>query len=163
MIAPGPEGLLVLTPCFNEEGAIGDVVSQIHRVLPGVPVLVIDDCSADGTVAVAKAAGAHVLTLPHHLGVGGAVQAGYKLAFELGFDYVIRVDGDGQHSAEDIPRVFDVLKKVEVPDGDRVTLFRRNRRTTRVHCGHSASWRSAPCSGRFSASGYTIRHRASLE
>ena len=111
MIAPGPDGLLVLTPCFNEEGAIGDVVSQIHRVLPGVPVLVIDDCSADGTVAVAKAAGAHVLTLPHHLGVGGAVQAGYKLAFELGFDYVIRVDGDGQHSAEDIPRVFDVLKK----------------------------------------------------
>jgi glycosyltransferase involved in cell wall biosynthesis len=111
LIAPGPEGLLVLAPCFNEQGAIGDVVSEVHRVLPGVPVLVIDDCSADGTVAVARAAGAHVLTLPHHLGLGGAVQAGYKLAFELGFEYVIRVDGDGQHSADDIPRVFDVLKK----------------------------------------------------
>jgi glycosyltransferase involved in cell wall biosynthesis len=69
----------------------------------------VDDSSGDGTVAVAKAAGAHVLALPHHLGLGGAVQAGYKLAFELGFQYVIRVDGDGQHFAEDIPRVFNVL------------------------------------------------------
>ena len=80
--------------------------SEVHRALPGTPVLVIDDSSADGTVAVAKAAGAHVLELPHHLGLGGAVQAGYRLAFELGFEYVIRVDGDGQHSADDIPRIL---------------------------------------------------------
>lgn len=109
-ISPGPNQLLVVVPCFNEQGAIAQVVADIHSVLPDTPVLVIDDSSGDGTVAVAKAAGAHVLTLPHHLGLGGAVQAGYKLAFELGFEYVIRVDGDGQHSAEDIPRVFDVLK-----------------------------------------------------
>jgi glycosyltransferase involved in cell wall biosynthesis len=74
-------------------------------------VLVIDDCSRDGTVAVARAAGAEVLRLPHHLGLGGCVQAGYKLAFELGFDYVIRVDGDGQHDARDIPRILDRLKQ----------------------------------------------------
>lgn len=111
MIAPGPDKLLVLIPCFNEQGAIGGVVADVRRVLPDVPILVVDDCSGDGTVAVAKAAGAHVVTLPHHLGLGGVVQAGYKLAFESGFEYVIRVDGDGQHSAEDIPRVFDVLKK----------------------------------------------------
>jgi glycosyltransferase involved in cell wall biosynthesis len=110
-IAPDANGLLVLVPCFNEQGAISQVVKDIQRVLPGTPVLVVDDSSGDGTVAVAKAAGAHVLALPHHLGLGGAVQAGYKLAFELGFEYVIRVDGDGQHSAEDIPRVFEVLKK----------------------------------------------------
>lgn len=110
-ITPGANGLLVLVPCFNEQGAISQVVKDIHRVVPGTPVLVVDDSSGDGTVAVAKAAGAHVLALPHHLGLGGAVQAGYKLAFELGFQYVIRVDGDGQHSAEDIPRVFDVLKR----------------------------------------------------
>lgn len=108
-ITPGRDRVLVLIPCFNEQDSIPHVVSEIHNVLPDVPVLVIDDSSADGTVAVARAAGAHVLTLPHHLGLGGAVQAGYKLAFELGFEYVIRVDGDGQHSAEDIPRVFRVL------------------------------------------------------
>jgi glycosyltransferase involved in cell wall biosynthesis len=76
-----------------------------------VPVLVIDDASSDATVVTARGAGASVLEMPHHLGLGGAVQAGYKLAHELGFDYVIRIDGDGQHSAEDIPIVFDVLKR----------------------------------------------------
>jgi glycosyltransferase involved in cell wall biosynthesis len=48
--------------------------------------------------------------LPHHLGLGGCVQAGYKLAHELGFEYVIRVDGDGQHDARDIPRILEKLK-----------------------------------------------------
>ena len=109
-LAPGPNRLLILVPCFNEQGAIATVIKEVHRVLPRTPVLVIDDSSADGTVAVAKAAGAHVLELPHHLGLGGAVQAGYRLAFELGFEYVIRVDGDGQHSADDIPRIFEVLR-----------------------------------------------------
>ena len=48
-------------------------------------MLVIDDCSTDGTIAAARAAGAEVLPMPHHLGLGGCVQAGYKLAFELGY------------------------------------------------------------------------------
>jgi hypothetical protein len=51
----------------------------------------------------------HVLRLPCHLGLGGCVQAGYKLAFELGYEYVIRVDGDGQHDPQEIPRILDVL------------------------------------------------------
>jgi len=102
--------LLVIVPALNEEGAIADVVRQIHKRLPGVPVLVIDDSSADGTITAARAAGAEVLPLPHHLGLGGCVQAGYKLAFELGFEYVIRVDGDGQHDPADIPAILDRLK-----------------------------------------------------
>ena len=111
MTPPRPPGsLLVIVPALNEEGAIAGVVDSIHQHVPGVPVLVIDDCSWDGTVARAREAGADVLQLPHHLGLGGAVQAGYKLAYELGFDYVIRVDGDGQHDARDIPRVWDKLK-----------------------------------------------------
>src|ERR1035438_642307 len=48
--------------------------------------------------------------MPPHLGVGGCVQAGYKLAWELGYQYVIRVDGDGQHDARDILRIFETLK-----------------------------------------------------
>ena len=106
----GTESLLILIPCFNEEGAVGGVVRDVRAALPGVPILVVDDASGDDTVAVARAAGADVLPLPHHLGLGGAVQAGYKLAFELGFAYVIRVDGDGQHSADDIPRLLEVLR-----------------------------------------------------
>jgi glycosyltransferase involved in cell wall biosynthesis len=109
--AQGPDSLLIIVPAFNEEAAIAGVVRSIHVYVPGVPVLVIDDCSGDGTLSEARSAGAEVLSLPHHLGLGGCVQAGYKLAHELGFQYVIRVDGDGQHDARDILRIFERLKK----------------------------------------------------
>jgi glycosyltransferase involved in cell wall biosynthesis len=109
VIAAAGRSLLIIVPAFNEEAAIARVVEEIQRTVPGVPVLVIDDCSMDATVAAARAAGAEVLALPHHLGLGGAVQAGYKLAFELGFEHVIRVDGDGQHDPADIPRIFAAL------------------------------------------------------
>jgi glycosyltransferase involved in cell wall biosynthesis len=111
MQAPAPGSLLVIVPAYNEQLAVGEVVREVARHVPGVPVLVIDDCSRDLTVGVAREAGAEVLPLPHHLGLGGAVQAGYKLAYELGFEYVIRVDGDGQHDARDIPRILEKLKE----------------------------------------------------
>ena len=103
--------LLIIIPAFNEEGAVGTVVAEVNAVLPGVPVLVIDDCSGDSTAAAARSAGARVLALPTHLGLGGCVQAGYKLAFELGYEYVIRVDGDGQHDPHDIPGILAKLKQ----------------------------------------------------
>ena len=101
--------VLVIVPALNEEAAIGGVVRSIKEAMPETPVLVIDDHSADATAAVAEQAGALVVRLPVHLGLGGCVQTGYKLAFELGYDYVIRVDGDGQHEAQDIPCILDAL------------------------------------------------------
>jgi glycosyltransferase involved in cell wall biosynthesis len=101
---------LVLIPAFNEEAAIGAVVREVRELLPEWPVLVADDGSTDGTAAAARAAGARVLSLPCHLGLGGCVQAGYKLAYELGFDEVIRIDGDGQHDPRFIPQVLDALR-----------------------------------------------------
>ena len=100
---------MIIVPALNEAEVIGDVVKSVRSVLPDVSVLVIDDYSEDATAAVAEAAGARVIRLPVHLGVGGCVQTGYKLAFELGFDYVIRVDGDGQHEARDIPKIRQTL------------------------------------------------------
>jgi glycosyltransferase involved in cell wall biosynthesis len=110
ILQPGPESLLILIPCFNEEGAVAGVIDEVRRTLPGVPILVVDDASADATPSVAERKGAHVVELPHHLGLGGCVQAGYKLAFEQGFHYVIRIDGDGQHPASYIPSIFDRLR-----------------------------------------------------
>jgi glycosyltransferase involved in cell wall biosynthesis len=104
--AEGQNSLLVIVPALNEEGAIGHVVESVRREMPGVPVLVIDDCSTDATVLTARQAGAEVISLPRHLGLGGCVQTGYKLAYELGFEYVVRVDGDGQHDARDIPKIY---------------------------------------------------------
>ena len=108
--ASGPNSLLIIVPAFNEQGAIASVVKSVHQHVPGVPVLVIDDSSRDNTIGAARQAGADILPLPHHLGLGGCVQAGYKLAYELGFEYVIRVDGDGQHDARDILSIFEKLR-----------------------------------------------------
>lgn len=105
-----PGSVLVLIPAFNEERNIGSVVREVMDTLPGWPVLVADDGSEDGTASVARQAGAGVISLPVHLGLGGCVQAGYKLAFELGYEYVIRIDGDGQHDPQDIPAVLHALK-----------------------------------------------------
>lgn len=103
-------GLAVIIPALNEEAAVGQVVHSVRKAMPHVPIFVIDDHSTDGTAAVAQQAGACVVRLPVHLGLGGCVQTGYKLALELGFDYVIRVDGDGQHDAADIPRLLQALE-----------------------------------------------------
>jgi glycosyltransferase involved in cell wall biosynthesis len=102
--------LLILIPAFNEVGAIAGVVREVRGVMPGVPILVVDDASSDGTDQSARAAGADVLRLPYHLGLGGGVQAGYKLAYELGYEYVIRVDGDGQHDPKYIPNLLKALR-----------------------------------------------------
>lgn len=110
MMLPAQGPLLVIVPALNEQAAVGGVVQSIRDAMPGVPVLVVDDCSVDGTVGVARSAGAEVLALPHHLGLGGCVQAGYKLAYELGYQYVIRVDGDGQHDARDIDLIYETLR-----------------------------------------------------
>ena len=126
MIRPaGAGGLLIIIPAVNEEGAIAGVVRSVQEHMPGVPVLVIDDGSVDDTISRARTAGADVLTLPHHLGLGGCVQTGYKLAYELGFEYVIRIDGDGQHDARDIPRILEKLQTTgcEMVIGSRFVSF----------------------------------------
>jgi len=104
------EDFLILIPAFNEAGAIANVIREVREVLPNAPILVVDDCSKDGTVTQAGWAGADVLKLPYHLGLGGCVQAGYKLAYQLGYGFVIRVDGDGQHDPRYIPDLLKVLR-----------------------------------------------------
>ena len=102
--------MMVIIPAYNEEGSVGEVVRAVREVLPQTTVMVIDDGSVDGTPKVARQAGAEVLTLPHHLGLGGAVQTGYRFAFEHGYECVVRVDSDGQHNAADIPVLLDKLR-----------------------------------------------------
>ena len=104
------DSLLIIVPAYNEQATLTGVIQEVKQVMPDVSVVVIDDGSADATATLARDAGARVLSLPYHLGLGGAVQAGYKLAYELGYQYVIRIDGDGQHDARDIPKVFETLR-----------------------------------------------------
>ncbi len=101
--------LLVVIPAFNEESALGGLLAEIRVSLPGVPILVVSDGSKDDTAAVARAGGAAVLDLPHNLGVGGAMQAGFQFAVRHGFQYVLRVDGDGQHPPSEALRLVQCM------------------------------------------------------
>jgi glycosyltransferase involved in cell wall biosynthesis len=100
---------MILIPAYNEEGAVASVIHEVRSLHPDLPILVVDDCSADGTRSVALEAGADVISVPYHLGLGGCVQAGYRLAFDLGFHYVIRLDGDGQHDPAYVSLIRDTL------------------------------------------------------
>ena len=91
--------IVAVVPAYDEEAAIGAVVAEIHAVDPAIDVVVVDDGSTDATAEAAVAAGAAVVRLPFNLGIGAAVQTGFRYALERGYDVAVRLDGDGQHDA----------------------------------------------------------------
>jgi glycosyltransferase involved in cell wall biosynthesis len=97
---------LAVVPAYNERATVAGVIEALHRETPQLDVLVIDDGSTDTTALLAERAGAQVLRMPFNLGIGGAVQAGFKFAAENGYDYMVQVDGDGQHDPGEIRKLF---------------------------------------------------------
>ena len=97
--------VLVVLPALNEAESIARVVDEVRHHQPGADLLVVDDGSTDRTAEIARNAGARVMSLPFNLGVGGAMRAAYRFAFEEGYDCVVQVDADGQHDPSDIARL----------------------------------------------------------
>jgi glycosyltransferase involved in cell wall biosynthesis len=104
---------VAVVPARNEEDAVGRVVAELRAFDPRLDVVVIDDGSEDATGERAAAAGAAVVRLPFNLGIGGAVQTGFKYALDHGYDAVIRLDGDGQHDPAQIPNLLEPLERGE--------------------------------------------------
>src|SRR5919106_923696 len=110
--APAPQTSLrriAIVPAHNEAGAIAGVVREIQAFDPGLEVVVVDDGSVDRTATLAAEAGAHVGRLPFNLGIGGAVQTGFRYALEHGFELAVRLDGDGQHDPRELPGLLEPL------------------------------------------------------
>ena len=97
---------IAIVPALNEEETVGRVIDEIRDFDPGFEVVVVDDGSVDRTAGVAADREAHVLRLPFNLGIGGAVQTGYRFAFERGYDIAVQVDGDGQHDPQELPKIL---------------------------------------------------------
>jgi glycosyltransferase involved in cell wall biosynthesis len=105
---------LVIIPAFNEQAALPELIAEIRTAAPGVDILIINDCSLDRTAEVARAQGVFVLDLPCNLGVGGAVQTGFRYAYSHGYSYVIRCDGDGQHPPSEIFKLVAAMAQGDV-------------------------------------------------
>ncbi|MDI4647424.1 glycosyltransferase family 2 protein [Cohnella hashimotonis] len=97
--------LLIIVPAFNEAEGIRGVLADIRSRIPDADIVVVNDGSADATAAESAAAGAAVITLSCNLGIGGAVQTGYRYAAERGYRLAAQMDGDGQHLPEEMGRM----------------------------------------------------------
>jgi glycosyltransferase involved in cell wall biosynthesis len=100
---------IAIVPAYNEQGAIGAVVDEILAFDPGYDVIVIDDASADRTSDEARGHGALVVRLPFNLGIGGAVQTGFRYAADHGYDLAVRIDGDGQHNPAELAPLVETV------------------------------------------------------
>ncbi|WEK53054.1 MAG: glycosyltransferase family 2 protein [Candidatus Cohnella colombiensis] len=103
--------LLIIVPAYNEAEGISEVIASIRRQLTGADVLVVNDGSADDTGRLAEEAGALTVHMPINLGIGGAVQTGYRYAYEQGYAYAAQIDGDGQHDPAQLHLLLDALHR----------------------------------------------------
>ena len=107
--------VLVVVPAHNEEESLARTLAEVRAKAPDVSPVVVDDGSTDGTAEVARACGVPVLRLPFNLGVGAALQTGFRYALAKGFDVAVQLDADGQHD----PAYLDaVLRPVLAGEAD---------------------------------------------
>ena len=107
------ERLVAIVPAWNEASAIGGVVDEIKAFDSTIAVVVVDDASSDTTAEVAEAHGATVLQLLFNVGIGGAVQTGFRYARDEGYETAVRLDGDGQHDASELDKLLEPIRAGE--------------------------------------------------
>src|SRR5207249_5774016 len=105
--------VLAIIPARDEEDSIGKVIAEVHSANPRIDILVVNDASTDGTADTARKLGVRVADLPINLGIGGAVQTGFKIAQELGYEIVVQIDADGQHDPRCVKDIVEPLLKGE--------------------------------------------------
>jgi len=105
---------LIIIPAYNEENSILQVVNEIKN---SYDYVIINDASTDGTAEICEENNLNVINLSNNLGIGGAMQTGLKYALSNDYDFCVQFDGDGQHFANEIPKL---IKKIVDEDDDLV-------------------------------------------
>ncbi|HEY1740306.1 MAG TPA: glycosyltransferase family 2 protein, partial [Acidimicrobiia bacterium] len=104
-----PARALAIIPAWNEEAALPGTLAELHAMRPDLDVLVVSDGSTDHTADIARAAGATVAELAFNLGIGGALQTGFRYAVRHGYERAVQFDADGQHDPREIATLFHAL------------------------------------------------------
>ena len=104
---------IIVIPAYNEEGNLEKTVRDIRENAPDFDYIIVNDCSTDNTLEMCREKGFSYLNLPVNLGIGGAVQTGYRYAYYHGYDLAVQFDGDGQHSAKFLAQMAKVLEETE--------------------------------------------------
>lgn len=105
--------VLLIIPAYNEEKNIEKVVDNIIQNYPQYDYVVINDGSSDSTRDVCRKRGYQYLNLSINLGIGGAVQTGYKYAKDKGYEIAVQIDGDGQHDISYLEKMLPLLENEE--------------------------------------------------
>lgn len=103
--------VLLIIPAFNESKNLPKLIENINKSNGKFDILIVNDYSTDNTSEIARELGVNVIDLPCNLGIGGAVQTGYKYAYENGYDYAVQVDGDGQHDPAYLEKIYEKAKE----------------------------------------------------
>lgn len=107
----------LIIPCFNEEAVVASLAAEIAATPFPEGMLItpvfINDCSTDGTREVLRQQGLTFIDLPVNLGIGGAVQTGYKYALRNGYDVAVQMDGDGQHPPGELHKILALIHSGE--------------------------------------------------
>ena len=98
---------IVMVPAYNEQDNIRHTLQDLRENGAETDILVMNDCSTDGTEAVLQELGVNHLSFPVNLGIGGGVQAGYQYARDHGYDIAVQFDGDGQHEAKYLKELME--------------------------------------------------------
>lgn len=100
---------IIIIPAFNEEGNLIKTILDIQKNAPDFDYIIVNDCSTDETINICKQQKFSYLNLPVNLGIGGAVQTGYRYAYYHGYDIAVQFDGDGQHRASYLGFMFQKM------------------------------------------------------
>ena len=118
--------VLIIIPAYNEQNSLLETVKGLKETIKKdkdstkIDYVIINDCSNDKTIDICRENNLNIINLPVNLGIGGAVQTGYKYALENDYDIAIQMDADGQHKPE---YIYDLIKAIA--DGNDMVIASR--------------------------------------
>jgi glycosyltransferase involved in cell wall biosynthesis len=161
--------VLIIVPAFNEERSLPRLINHLTSLHPRYDIVVINDGSADGTTEAVRKTNARVVSLSCNLGIGGAVQTGFRIARDENYDVAVQVDGDGQHPPGEVHLLVDAIRqsRCDIAIGSRFLAHNGYQSTWSRRLGVSffSAWLSAICHTRITdgTSGFRAMNRRAID